>query len=616
MSEKGGGDLDIFNSLSKGSSATSDSVPPPPPPQKTLLGLQAPPGGFPAPRTTGRPPPSRTSIAPPSRPGGSVPGRSLPPPPPSRLSGAPPPPPSLGPPRPLNPPTSPPGATSAAKPGGPSVDMDWDDEDEQTTIYDRGGESEGTQSLLEGSLPPPPPPPAAGRVASLPPPLASRPSTSLPPPPPFPRSGPSIAPPPRLPAPLPTRPMSQVPVPPAPFGAAAAPGLPTVPAPAFRRRSVSGVTVGAIVVAVVGAAVAIFLLWAPRTGALVITVSGPGNKPLDAVEILVNGEKKCASSPCTIDGLKPDTYYVRAHAAGYQGMADIAVPVSSGAKAVQNLSLVRALGTGIKVIGEGAGLKLYVDDREVGPLPQEIKDMEPGDHAIKVAGSERFEPFEKRITVEPEQMQTIGPLKLRVLKGLATIQPGPGSDGAKVILISGADRRTLPKLPITLDIPTNQPHTLVATRHGYEQLKLPIKFEDGEVERTFEVTLVETGTPSPSGGGGGAVAVSAPRTTPPPTHETYTPPKPQDTSSSVASNPSNTSTASAGGGGGGGAILNINSIPMSNILLDGRPVGTTPKLGVHVSAGSHVVTFVNGSDRKASSVTVSAGDKKTVAVRF
>jgi serine/threonine-protein kinase len=485
------------------------------------------------------------------------------------------------------------------KPGSPAVDMDWDDEDEQTTIYDRAENEGSARSLLEGSIPPVPPP-AAGRAASLPPPLQSRPVGSLPPPP-FGRTGPSIAPPPRLPtlAP-PTRPLNRMPAPPSMPAAA----LQT--AADFRgRRGVSGVTIGAIAVAVAAAAIALFLLYGPRTGSLVITVSGPGNKPLDSVEIMVNGEKKCTSSPCTIEGLKADTYYVRAHAAGYQGMADIAVPVVGGGKAVQNLSLVRALGTGIKVIGEGAGLKLLVDDREVGPLPQEIKDMEPGQHTIKVTGGERFETFEKQIAVEPEQMQTIGPLKLRVLKGLATIQPGPGSDGAKVILISGADRRTLPKLPITLDIPTNTPHTLVATRRGYEQLKLPIKFEDGEVEHTFEVALVDSGTePHAVSTGGGAVAA--------PTYERHDGLGSQE--SSLPSTP--TSPPVASGGGGGSATLNINSIPVSSVLLDGRPVGTTPKIGVTVKAGSHTVIFVNGTSRKSSSVTVGKGETKTVAIRF
>jgi serine/threonine-protein kinase len=450
--------------------------------------------------------------------------------------------------------------------------MDWDDEDEQTAIYDKAGEGDVARSLLEGGGPPPAPAPAAGAPApAMPPGRVS------------------------VPAP-PTRPLNRPPPSQTPALApqpAASPQL----APAPGRKTPMVAVAG--VVAVVGVILAALLIafW-PRTGALIVTVSGPGNKPLDAVEIMVNSEKKCSSSPCTIEGLKADTYYVRAHAAGYQAMADIAVVVTGGGKAVQNMTLVRAIGTGLKVIGEGTGLKLYVDGREVGPLPQDIKDMEPGEHVIRVAGSERFEAFEKRVTVEPEQMQTIGPLKLRVLKGLATIVAGPGSDGSKVILISGSDRRTLPRLPITLDIPTTQAHTLVATRHGFQQFKLAIKFDDGQVEKTFEVAMVELGAaPAPGGGGSGER-------------------RQQGGGEQPAPRP-------GGGGGGGGepagsgaATLNINSIPVSNIILDGRPVGPTPKVGVRVGAGPHTVVFVKGTERKSATVSVGAGQTKTVAVRF
>jgi serine/threonine-protein kinase len=373
------------------------------------------------------------------------------------------------------------------------------------------------------------------------------------------------------------------------------------PVPFARERSRTGPAV--LLVALVAAAALLFFFW-PRSGSLVVTVSGPGNKPLDAVEVLMNGEKKCASSPCTVEGLKPDTYYVRAHAAGYQPMADIAVVVSSGNKAVQNLTLLRATGTGIKVIGEGTGLKLYVDGREVGPLPQEIKDMEPGEHVVRVAGSDRFEAFEKRITVEPEKMETIGPLKLRVVKGLATIVPGANADGARVILISGSDRRTLPKLPITLDIPTSQPHTLVASKRGFDQFKMPIRFDDGQVEKTFEISLgqpAEAAVPEPRGGGSSS----------------YTPPPSAGGGKRGGQgSPGITPPPAEPSGGGGSGTLNINSIPVSTVVLDGRPVGATPKVGLKVSAGSHTVVFVNGTDRKSASVQVGAGQTKTVAVRF
>jgi serine/threonine-protein kinase len=283
---------------------------------------------------------------------------------------------------------------------------------------------------------------------------------------------------------------------------------------------------------------------------------------------------------------------LRANAVGYQPMADTAIAVSGGQKAVHNLTLVRAAGTGIKVIAEGTGLKLFVDGKEVGPLPQQLKDMDPGDHVIKVAGNDRFEAFEKHVNVQAEQMQTIGPLKLKVVKGLASIVPGPGSDGARVLLVSGNDRRTLPKLPINLDIPTNRPHTIVATKRGYGTFRKPITFEDGKAEKTFEVTMVEVG-------------------------DTSEPTKPSRRSkraprSRRAPKPSPRASAPSGGK----ATLNINSIPVSNIILDGRPMGPTPKVGVRVGGGSHTIVFISGSQRKAASVTVGAGQTKTVAVRF
>jgi serine/threonine-protein kinase len=49
--------------------------------------------------------------------------------------------------------------------------------------------------------------------------------------------------------------------------------------------------------------------------------------------------------------------------------------------------------------------------------------------------------------------------------------------------------------------------------------------------------------------------------------------------------------APAAASGQGKGLLTINSIPMSNIVLDGKPIGSTPKVGLAVSAGLHTVTF-------------------------
>lgn len=65
------------------------------------------------------------------------------------------------------------------------------------------------------------------------------------------------------------------------------------------------------------------------------------------------------------------------------------------------------------------------------------------------------------------------------------------------------------------------------------------------------------------------------------------------------------------------AFVNVNSIPVTKVLIDGRPIGTTPKLRVPVAPGSHKVQFIHPNlGRKTISVTLSAGETKTVSTRF
>ncbi|MDI1442503.1 serine/threonine-protein kinase [Polyangium sp. 6x1] len=67
----------------------------------------------------------------------------------------------------------------------------------------------------------------------------------------------------------------------------------------------------------------------------------------------------------------------------------------------------------------------------------------------------------------------------------------------------------------------------------------------------------------------------------------------------------------------GTGTLNINSIPVSKAVLDGRPLGSTPKVGLSVPAGTHTVTFIHPEKGKQTvTVTVKAGETKTAAVKF
>ena len=360
--------------------------------------------------------------------------------------------------------------------------------------------------------------------------------------------------------------------------------------------------IGAVVALLAAAGAGVIFLM-PKKGSMVLTVAGPGNKAVDSIEVYVDGSKKCDASPCRVIDLAAGTHLVKVTAPGYQPTADQAVKISSGDEAVQNIALTRASdGTGIRVAAEGRGIKLSVDGKEVGPLPQELKDLTPGDHLVHLDGGERYESFEKHITVEADQMQTVEP-KLRVKKGLATIKLGDNADGAKVLLVSGSERRPLPQLPITVDISVDKPYSIVATKKGFGDFEQRVAFDDGQAERTFVVNLTSGDAPSTPAAPPPAAALGGSK---PPT-QTQTAPAPAPAPAPAAPKP-----AAAGNG-----TINMNAIPVSNVLLDGRPMGQTPRMGVSVPAGSHTVVFVNTDfGRKAKTVSVDAGKSVTVVVRF
>jgi len=66
---------------------------------------------------------------------------------------------------------------------------------------------------------------------------------------------------------------------------------------------------------------------------------------------------------------------------------------------------------------------------------------------------------------------------------------------------------------------------------------------------------------------------------------------------------------------GDSGTLRIVSLPVASVLLDGRPIGSTPQV-VRVTPGQHRVAIVAGDDRRAQTVTVAPGATQIVSVRF
>jgi len=337
----------------------------------------------------------------------------------------------------------------------------------------------------------------------------------------------------------------------------------------------------------------------PSKAKLAINVTDGKGATVNRVDIFIDGKKECETSPCIAD-VSSGAHEVKALAPGADP-AIRAVTIEARKDSTMELVIAGAKGgTGIKVQGNQPGVTLTVDTKAIGPLPQEVGDLTPGDHKIRVAGSERYTPLEKNVTIAKDEMQDLGNVTLVVIKGKATITLG--TVGAKVYLVSGSDRRDLPTFPISVDIDTSKSWTLEAMKPGFVDYKQPISFADGQAEKTFDVELAPKGA-----------AVATQSFTPPATHNTTpsTPktPKTPDTSSDTSS-----STASSGGD----ATLNINSFPSSAVILDGKPLGQTPQLKISVPAGDHTVTFINSDQnlKKTVKVTVSAGDTKPVIAKL
>ncbi len=379
--------------------------------------------------------------------------------------------------------------------------------------------------------------------------------------------------------------------------AAVAPVSPSITLPQ-QRSSRGGLWMVIAAAVVIGAAAAAYALM-PKKGSLVVSVAGPGGKAIDGVQVFVDGTQRCDASPCQVTDLPRGVHFVKVAAAGYTTTAPKAVKINAGEESAENVELARGSeGTGIKVSAEGAGLKLSVDGKDYGPLPQEIKDLSPGEHTVSIDGGERYESMERKVTIEADKMLSLEP-KLKVKKGLATIKAGTNADGAKVLLVSGSERRPVPSLPLRVDITSDKPYSIVATKKGFAEFKQAIEFEDGQAERTF---VVDLSSESDSDTAKEPDAAPAPRQAVPPVGPSR-PAPPKEEPKPVAQ--------------AGKGTININSVPASNVILDGRPLGQTPKVGVSVTPGTHTVIFVHAEHgRKAKSVTVEAGKTATAVVRF
>ncbi|UQA54899.1 PEGA domain-containing protein [Polyangium aurulentum] len=699
MADDKGSDLDVFEGLAKKAPrSTAPGLTPPPPSnasKRTLLGgvgpvpLPPPPGSAAAPPLAPTMPSAPGSLPPPltSPPGARI-SAPLPPPPGAVSTPLPPPPPATSAPMPSVPLPPPPAAASTLTPGMPlppppgassvplppppgaavstplpvplppppaaapagetaksapppggkaAVDMDWDDEEESTHVFDA---SKGDPQVPGGPRPAAGAPPVSAAAAAL---LSSSggaaravmpsaPSVQLPAP---------ALPPPAAPAPMGVATTLQsaapVPLPPTshspsttrseatavrPRAALVAEGMPQAQQSGGSKL---GIVFSALaLVAVIALAVFMFL---PKKGALKIDIQAKGGAPVGKAEIFVDGKKECDTTPCVVSELSPGPKTIKVIAPEFAPAQPVTATVEAGKETpvmitvdsagtpATSPSAAMATVTGLKILAGTPNAKVFVDGTEKGTLPVELKDLAPGSHKLRFEAGDRYDKLEQTVDVETGKLKDVGPIKLKVLKGQVALELA--TEGAQVKLVDQKKvERKVPEKewknqPVKIELDPNGGWKIVATKKGFDDFSETVNFDDGVAEKTIRISLSETGKASDTsaavtgsvsdnsatGSATGSTTGSTGGTTAPAGGETKAPAAP----------------APAGGNG----TININSIPVSKVVLDGRPLGSTPKVGVSVPAGSHTVIFIHPEKGKQTvTVTVKAGETKTAAVKF
>lgn len=605
MAEDKGSDLDVFEGLSK-KKRSSSAVPPAP---GTIRGGLAPPSSkapLPPPKKSGAlprptPPPSRSTPPPSSLPTPRVP---------SSRSGD-----SDAPVLSVKPSTgglmSDAGPVSAA-PGVASADLDWDDEEEATSVFDKSaadlfhdlGAARGRGPDESGRR-------NVSKAAAL---LASSGRSAQP----VQRSRIPSEPMPRIPAPAPVPrdisggrdsvPMSRE----APSWAPSQAAPPPVAAPS---RGGKAVVVLALFAVAVLAAASFFYLQRSSPSSVRIAVTHDG-KEIPKVNIYVDGQKKCDFAPCLLE-LSPGERQIRAvsgNLAGKQRVVieggkefsfEIALDVSSDvappedtAEPDEDAPAKLELSSAMKDVE----IKVSVDGTDKGTLPVTLDDLKAGKHELTFEGPDKFGKVTKTVELKAGESLTIDDIELPLQKVETVFVLETRGADVKLLKMEGDAEKGEQKLTFrgkesTETLDTEFKWKVVATLEGYEDFEKILDFSGVEDELEVKIELEkEKEAPEP------APVAKTPTPTPGPTPGPKTP-DPQPPPPPAAQ--------------GDHGILNANSIPPSKVIIDGRPRGSTPVAGVKVSPGSHTVVFIHPEfGSKSRTVTVGAGQTKTAVVRF
>jgi serine/threonine-protein kinase len=348
-----------------------------------------------------------------------------------------------------------------------------------------------------------------------------------------------------------------------------------------------------------------------RPGELVVDVRDPKGAALPRAEIFIDGRTVCDSTPCVVHDVEPGLRLVKASAPGFQTPPPTNAQVDGGRRSELVVTLAPATGT-LVAKGDQPGVKVYVDGVDRGALPARLDDLQPGAREVRFDGGERYKSFEKVVDLAAGATTDLGAVRLEVLRGQITIELA-GEDARVTIQKDqpGASAKVVTgPFPKTIELDGGAKWRVTASKKGLPDYVARFDFSDGVAVKTVRIAIdpekaeepvVEATPPPPA-------PEPEPRSAAPPSRD----PGPRDPP--PRDPPKEEPKEQASGGAG---KVNINSIPVSRVLVDGSPMGETPLSGVSLPAGLHTVTFIHPElGRKSVVVKVEPGKTATASAKL
>lgn len=331
----------------------------------------------------------------------------------------------------------------------------------------------------------------------------------------------------------------------------------------------------------------------PGKGTLLVTAVGNGGMPVENAQVFVDGNLACAPAPCRVSKLREGRHLVTVKAAGYQHVPERAVNVDASEEALVHFALAPENTATLHVRVDAKNLRVFLNGEDRGEAPITLGGLAPTEHTLRLAGNPLYAPYEQKIVLKPNSTVTLTP-QLVSLQAFISILPGNGADKAAVEVIGGPQRKAVVELPARIEVPSVGTYRVRATRKGYQDYETEVSFADGNREKEVRIELVPAPEPA---------AAARTNVLPVVLEETPTP---------APAKPITPAPAATAGTG----TLTLSSEPPSSVIVDGRPMGPTPRQ-VPIAAGTHSVVFVHPTlGRRTLSVKVEPGKNAVASTKF